>query len=505
MKKSKKFFIISFVVLLIILLIRVYFFSFDNYKKEVKEERYVKYAFLENDLYGVLFNNGDVAINPSYDKIFTLVDGKIRAEKDGMSYLLNIYGDVIAGELKKVLPFNDGYSAVMCNNDKWGFINEKGCFLISCKFEAAKSFSENLAAVQNNGKWGFINKEEEAVIPFRYDSVESFSGNLATVMKDGVYCGINKHGEKITPCEYDFLKPYKGFFVGKMDGKEQNHVVLSESGEEAYSSSSEIRPLDIGENIYALNFFSPPLIKDGKIILGEKEFDRIYKFQEKRALFRKKEDGVEKYGFIDENGKVIVPPLYDEASSFYEGRSIVKMGDKYGVLDLNGKNLVPLEYDRIHLHSSEEIASLKSGKVKIHTKENIEGRAIFKCDDIISGRESFLIVEKDGKQGVIDNEGNIVVDFKEIKIFFAGEVFSYLADNGMWGYLSRNGKEITPPVFDKVCGFMDGVGKVFKGENIYNIDLDGKQIFDGKYSSVRRLDWKDFYACGMRSSNFGIW
>lgn len=53
--------------------------------------------------------------------------------------------------------------------------------VIAPRYEAAREFSEGLAAVKENGKWGYIDTEGNTVIPFQYDGASSFAEGYAIV------------------------------------------------------------------------------------------------------------------------------------------------------------------------------------------------------------------------------------------------------------------------------------------------------------------------------------
>ena len=52
----------------------------------------------------------------------------------------------------------------------------------------------------------------------------------------------------------------------------------------------------------------------------------------------------DKHGFVDKNGKLVVPLIYDEAMTFSEGMAAVKQDGKWGYLDSTGKIVIPLKY-----------------------------------------------------------------------------------------------------------------------------------------------------------------
>ena len=54
-----------------------------------------------------------------------------------------------------------------------------------------------------------------------------------------------------------------------------------------------------------------------------------------------------KYGFVDQQGKEVVPLKYDNARSFSEGLARVRLNYKWGFIDTTGKEVVPLKYTYI--------------------------------------------------------------------------------------------------------------------------------------------------------------
>jgi hypothetical protein len=50
----------------------------------------------------------------------------------------------------------------------------------------------------------------------------------------------------------------------------------------------------------------------------------------------------DKWGFIDSLGNEVVKPLYGEVFSFNEGFALVINGDNYGFIDASGKLVIPM-------------------------------------------------------------------------------------------------------------------------------------------------------------------
>jgi hypothetical protein len=84
---------------------------------------------------------------------------------------------------------------IKIQDGNWGYIDKKGNVVIPFKYDCAKDFSEDLAAIQLNEKWGFINEQGEIVIPCKFSYADSFSEGLALVFFNGNWGYINKKGE----------------------------------------------------------------------------------------------------------------------------------------------------------------------------------------------------------------------------------------------------------------------------------------------------------------------
>jgi hypothetical protein len=52
-----------------------------------------------------------------------------------------------------------------------------------------------------------------------------------------------------------------------------------------------------------------------------------------------------RFGYIDGRGHVIIPPRFEGARCFHEGRAAVRVGDKYGYIDDTGKTVVAPRFD----------------------------------------------------------------------------------------------------------------------------------------------------------------
>lgn len=164
-----------------------------------------------------------------------------------------------------------------------------------------------------------------------------------------------------------------------------------------------------------------------------------------------------KWGYININGKMVVPAIYDEAYSFRDGLALVKKGDKWDFID-------------------------KTGKVTI----NLKGYAH-------SFSNGLAKIEVNGKWGIIDNKGKTIIPTNFDSVADISEGFSRMTIDGKYGFVSDTGKEVVPAIYDSVSYFKNGYAIVSIEEvnQYYNvsykngyIDTSGKLVIPMIYDDA---------------------
>ena len=115
--------------------------------------------------------------------------------------------------------FSEGLAAVKIN-DKWGYIDKKGNFVIQPQFDSVYNFSQGLAAVEINEKRGYIDKTGKIIVPLHFDDVDGFSEGLARVKINGKYGYIDKTGKMIITPQFDYASGFsEGLAAVKINDK----------------------------------------------------------------------------------------------------------------------------------------------------------------------------------------------------------------------------------------------------------------------------------------------
>ena len=89
---------------------------------------------------------------------------------------------------------------------------------------------------------------------------------------------------------------------------------------------------------------------------------------------------VNKYGYVDINGKWIVKPVFDSVGNFFGGFASVESNGKWGYIDESGKLVIKPEFDLAYSFSGNGLAIVKSkGKFgTINTKGDFVLKPLFK-------------------------------------------------------------------------------------------------------------------------------
>ena len=192
-----------------------------------------------------------------------------------------------------------GLSAVYRQGLAVGYIDRMGKLTIQASHYRLSSFSEGLASFkdliknQNGGiraKYGYLNRAGKVVIPAIYDGGFDFSDGLAKVVKDG-----------------------KTYYIDH-DG----HIAIGTIANSTHTAS-------FSEGLAAVSV----LTKTG----GK---------------------SVEKTGFIDTQGKFVIPPKFDTVGIFSEGLATAVVGKLTGYIDRTGKWVIEQKYENGFAHDFHE-------------------------------------------------------------------------------------------------------------------------------------------------------
>ncbi|ANF97102.1 WG repeat-containing protein [Paenibacillus bovis] len=213
-------------------------------------------------------------------------------------------------------------------------------------------------------------------------------------------------------------------------------------------------------------------------------------FHNQRALVQ--DTSTKLAGYINTQGKLVIPCIYTATSGFTDGIAFVKKGanDKGAFINPAGKQVTTLtqSYDSDYYFSEglalasspngDKIGYLnKSGSLAIPYKYNY-GRPFFE--------NAAVVQDNKGNYGFINTKGKAITAFQYKA---AGDFSEGLApvqnQSGLWGYINTKGKVIIPFQYASAERFGNGLGAVYneQGKAGY-INTQGKVMIGYQYAKA---------------------
>ena len=206
----------------------------------------------------------------------------------------------------------------------------------------------------------------------------------------------------------------------------------------------------------------------------------------------------EKYGFINEKGKIIIEPQFDNANLiFRENMCFAILGEKKGFIDNEGNIIIELE------DSVNWVYPFKDGLAVIlfeNDRYNLidkNGEYIFnepkcnvECYIDKDGEETYIYIKNKNDShinnvkrnqlrnfNIFDAQGNMIGEsYEDIGCFSEG--LCNIKLNNKYGLIDKSGKIVIDTIFDMAAAFTpDGIAYVRKDTVEYFIDKSGNKLF----------------------------
>ncbi len=284
---------------------------------------------------------------------------------------------------------------------------------------------------------------------------------------------VDKKGKTLIETDYTTIyipnQAKEVFFCFKGD----EYRVLDSKGKDIFTEFSSVSPITISDTTLEMEKNVLCYEENGKLGLvdfdGKKLSGAIYEkvesLKNKPGCILVKKDGL--YGVLDSYGNIVVDIKYnsvksDEFCSETEGylrtgyivTEKTNSGIIYGYIDYNGEMLVEPKY------------------------ENITRALEYQNEDDI-----YLIFMERGKKGVIKNKKVIIKSkYQAINYYDSSDVF-IVNKNGKYGFYDNEGDEILKPEFTAYSIAGDYIS-VKKDENMLLYDLHGNLVNSNNYRSI---------------------
>lgn len=198
-----------------------------------------------------------------------------------------------------------------------------------------------------------------------------------------------------------------------------------------------------------------------------------------------------RFGYINAEGRVVAEPQYWEARDFSEGLAAVLMGDRWGYIDKEGRMALGPKWVSAQSFS-EGLASVYEDGAG-HGYIDRSGRMVIKLEgatgpgEFHDGMAQVVLAAKDGgyfnregqfEFGYIDRSGRLAVPgpFEKAEDFSEG--LAAVMVGGKMGFIDGARRFAIEPAYDSARSFSEGTAVVGVGGKYWFIDKSGKKVGD---------------------------
>jgi hypothetical protein len=291
--------------------------------------------------YGLIDTNGKYALTPNYEAIENFKNGFFSIKKNGkvgfadrngrvkilptwtatVGFMPNGFAIVAREkELFKIDSMGNTVAKVMAWRDFWKLEDEEEKkkkkkdnlpkeIWYEEDFRGLSAFSDGYALI-GVGKAGFIDNTGTMVIPPIFDEAQAFSEGLAPVRQGNVWGFIGMNGEMQIQPQYTYAQRFKDGKARVYTDFEHYHYIRK-NGEKITEPNVKIEAANENDEFY----------KTGKLC------DGLMLFKDKK---------LERYGYKNQEGKIIIPVDFDNACDFSCGRALVQINNRWYYIDIEG-------------------------------------------------------------------------------------------------------------------------------------------------------------------------
>lgn len=331
---------------------------------------------------------------------------------------------------------------------------------------------------KKNGQVGMINNYNQEIIPCKYNGVEYLGYGIYSISDFNDNHGlIDSLGNTILPCEYENIMEHEGRYLVVREERDCGYGIFD------LASKSFALPCKY-KNIYSALGTTDPYASAFWELTDNNDKISIVRTKDLKQITKYKYDNIE-WGEVDNYGY-----------HFSGGLAIVKRNGKYGAINEEGKEVVPVIFDRMSLELYQEdnsallIATQKKQSGTIYTCYNVYGKQLFESSYRIHPLKSggaFWGKRDDNGYYLYNYDGKRKSNTPYKSISETWDTYTIVNGNNGKGLISDSGTEIFPCQYEQI--------KMYRGKIIMLKTASGWQIYHlnkQKYLSRQYFETYDY-------------
>ena len=376
--------------------------------------------------------------------------------KDELSKFLKQYPDYPYNQdlLKEISLAQHLLIPIKNNEEKYGYIDTLGKWVITPKYDDANEFNEGFAAVCKNDSCYYINKEGQKTSDLYFEEAENYINGIAIAKKENKFYIINRSGQLISKGYEDISESSDNLFVCKQT---DYYGAINSKGEIIIPFTyAKLGNFKNGYAYYLSSHYGLVNIKNHGL---KAQWDWISDVDTNNIVIIKKE---KKFGLMQINEVVLLAPNYDYIALCQHGIYLVVKNGLYG------------------FYNSNELC--------FATAVSYDYNAAYETSYYTNGKYFKLLL--DGEVALVDANGRYSINFGMYSnLFFAKYDVIRIQKKNKYGYIDRKLKTITAADFDQATDFENNRAIVSKAGKSQLITKEGKPVYTIKDGVITRLDF----------------
>ena len=358
------------------------YYSSDN---KYKDDGYIVSITTDDGYrYGYLNNEGQKILDTKYNDLSRLAYSNkdtiyLLCAENGKYGLYEGAKNIIPNEYQAITYVEDNDFCIVQKGKKYGVVNLEGSMMLQVKYSQIDVNGDYLYVTDENSekkvydKKGNLTEINPNLVIQSTKSDDDYKIYIDSSTGKTVY-SIYKGDTKLTSENYSYIEYLnEGYFIasnesgklGIIDSKGNAKVELKYDSIQKIAGTNIIQAIDSTTKmteIYSKDFIKTYEIANASIENIKDNIIKVYNTEEIKYfdydgnllenkvafpdinLFPKKENG--KWGFVGQNGNVVVDYQYDDVTEFNEyGYAGVKKDEKWGVIDKDGNVIVEAVYE----------------------------------------------------------------------------------------------------------------------------------------------------------------
>lgn len=221
-------------------------------------------------------------------------------------------------------------------------------------------------------------------------------------------------------------------------------------------------------------------------------FARLYMMGD-NGLVVAMRDGSNKYEYVNAKGETKIAAMYDDAEQFLDGVAVVTIGNKQGAINKAGDFIIQATYEEYSLSNmGKGLLSYvdKNGKMGILDKKGnmLVAPMYYEINPVSDG---LILVKGKEKYGYINTKGEMVIaeNYEEARPFYEGQAWVKRNEDSNWISIDKNNnvvfslsKDENPSSYcTPVTGFHNGLALVATEDGYKYVNKSGALVYTWSY------------------------